>query len=236
MACCGVRVIGRRGDLLWFVFATALLLANFPSVPCAVSGQTHPGNRDKVRPDGTRDPEINEVMIDPLRYEASSVGHGLGAISPRKVTGDTEGNRVSGGEPSKGKQTSRDRMPILVGRKRRENPKLRSPDEPMGAHLPQRPWLGNDCTRVQPPSNPTVVAGIIGGALAFFLVVVLTIVYCSYRNHPPSDTRKRLAEMYAYMRGLEEVWVGVANTGTNVDTESAKYQEWQKMNKGYMVV
>ena len=134
-----------------------------------------------------------------------------------------------GAAPVDHQQTTRD----LASRKRRQNTKPSSLDDTARAHgPPSRSWAtGAGCS--QPPSNPTVVAGIVGGVVAFFLVVVLTIVYCSYRNHPPADTRKRLAEMYAYMRGLEEVWVGVARPVTDLENEGVKYNDCGKIGRGH---
>ena len=96
-------------------------------------------------------------------------------------------------------------------RRRRETSKLQLFNHDTKPSLQQKNCDDKQQQR-QAPANPTVVAGIVGGALAFFLVVVLTIIYCSYKNHAPSDLRKRVAELYTYIGDVEDViWMPGAN-------------------------
>ncbi|XP_033644516.1 uncharacterized protein LOC117304125 [Asterias rubens] len=95
-------------------------------------------------------------------------------------------------------------------RRRRETSKLQLFNHDTKPSLQQKNC--DDKQQRQAPANPTVVAGIVGGALAFFLVVVLTIIYCSYKNHAPSDLRKRVADLYTYIGDVEDViWMPGAN-------------------------
>ncbi|XP_022080587.1 uncharacterized protein LOC110973791 [Acanthaster planci] len=244
MACRGSQILARTPrDLCVVVLLplTALLLHAVPGAASgSVPGRYRSGNPDEARPVEKGAPATNDVreeMMDPAQSEANVVGHGPGTSFPWQVeqlARDREIGRVSEAAPWHGMQAARSLTPPFMDRKIRRSSKLHSLDNTAVVHRPPpRSWAGTGCS--QPPPNPTVVVGIVGGAVTFFLVVVLTIVYCSYRNHPPADTRKRLAEMYAYMRGLEEVWVGVASPATNFKTECVKHHDYGKIGKGHVI-